>query len=90
MLENKQIFAITPTLAFFLTHKPKMANPSTQVPSNAITTEIIFAQEFSQVSYTLLEIPKSLESFMKENEDNGLRYPNKLEGTRDTLELISY
>lgn len=53
--------------------QPKMANPSTQVPSNAITTEIIFAQEFSQVSYTLLEIPKNLESFLKENQNNGLR-----------------
>ncbi|KFH65066.1 hypothetical protein MVEG_08547 [Podila verticillata NRRL 6337] len=51
-----------------------MANPSTQVPSNAITTEIIFAQEFSQVSYTLLEIPKSLESFLKENENNDLSF----------------
>ncbi|KAF9382543.1 Sister chromatid cohesion protein DCC1 [Podila verticillata] len=51
-----------------------MANPSTQVPSNAITTEIIFAQEFSQVSYTLLEIPKNLESFLKENQNNGLSF----------------
>ncbi|KAG0358470.1 Sister chromatid cohesion protein DCC1 [Podila minutissima] len=47
-----------------------MANPSTQVPSNAITTEIIFAEEFSQATYTLLEIPTSLESFLKENENN--------------------
>lgn len=70
-----------------------MANPSTQVPSNAITTEIIFAEEFSQVSYTLLEIPKNLESFLNENENNGLRYPyppNKLGGQEYNLDLISY
>ncbi|KAG0339139.1 Sister chromatid cohesion protein DCC1 [Podila horticola] len=47
-----------------------MANPSTQVPSNAITTEIIFTEDFSQATYTLLEIPTTLETFMKENENN--------------------
>ncbi|KAG0033109.1 hypothetical protein BGZ81_009324 [Podila clonocystis] len=51
-----------------------MANPSTQVPSNAITTEIIFTEEFSQASYTLLEIPTSLESFLKENENTQLSF----------------
>lgn len=59
-----------------------MANPSTQVPSNAITTEIIFTEDFSQATYTLLEIPTTLETFMKENENNPeLRYRHNVQGS---------
>ncbi|KAF9405242.1 hypothetical protein BGZ94_003676 [Podila epigama] len=45
-----------------------MANLSTQVPSNAITTEIIFSDDFSPSSYTLLEIPKELDEFLKQSD----------------------
>ncbi|KAF9187923.1 hypothetical protein BGZ51_000943 [Haplosporangium sp. Z 767] len=46
-----------------------MANPSTQPPSNATTTNILFARDFVQSSYTLLELPKSLESYIEDNVD---------------------
>ncbi|KAG0329835.1 hypothetical protein BGZ99_000064 [Dissophora globulifera] len=49
-----------------------MANPSTQAPSNATTTNIIFARDFVQSTYTLIEIPKSLQSYIDNNEENAL------------------
>ncbi|KAF9927233.1 hypothetical protein FBU30_003416 [Linnemannia zychae] len=50
-----------------------MANPSTQPPSNAITTNIIFSRDFTQSNYTLLEIPKDLEEYIKtQNDENPL------------------
>ncbi|ORZ21787.1 sister chromatid cohesion protein Dcc1 [Lobosporangium transversale] len=45
-----------------------MANPSTQPPSNATTTNIIFGRDFVQSSYALLEVPKSLENYIDEHE----------------------
>lgn len=47
-----------------------MANPSTQPPSNAATSDIVFAREFMQGTYTLLELPKSLEDYIKDAESN--------------------
>ncbi|KAF9151226.1 Sister chromatid cohesion protein DCC1 [Linnemannia schmuckeri] len=47
-----------------------MANPSTQPPSNATTTNIIFSRDFIQSTYTLLEIPKTLESYINAQDDN--------------------
>jgi len=47
-----------------------MANPSTQAPDNAITTDLFFARDFVQSSYTLLELPKSLEEYINNNSDN--------------------
>ncbi|KAF9172062.1 hypothetical protein BGX20_006440 [Mortierella sp. AD010] len=44
-----------------------MANPSTQVPSNATTTNIVFGRDFVQSSYTLLEVPKGLENYIDSN-----------------------
>ncbi|KAF9097223.1 Sister chromatid cohesion protein DCC1 [Mortierella sp. AD031] len=46
-----------------------MANPSTQPPSNATTTNIIFSRDFTQSTYTLLEIPKGLEEYINAQED---------------------
>ncbi|KAF9122375.1 Sister chromatid cohesion protein DCC1 [Mortierella sp. 14UC] len=46
-----------------------MANPSTQPPSNATTTNIIFSRDFAQSTYTLLEIPKALEKYIDLQED---------------------
>ncbi|KAF9909978.1 Sister chromatid cohesion protein DCC1 [Linnemannia zychae] len=46
-----------------------MANPSTQPPSNATTTNIIFSRDFTQSTYTLLEIPKELEKYIDSQED---------------------
>lgn len=51
-----------------------MANPSTQPPSNAETTDIIFPRDFVQSSYVLLEVPKSLQSYIDgAGEDGELR-----------------
>ncbi|GJJ68095.1 sister chromatid cohesion protein DCC1 [Entomortierella parvispora] len=47
-----------------------MANPSTQAPDNATTTDLFFARDFVQSSYTLLELPKSLEEYINNNSDN--------------------
>ncbi|KAF9566662.1 Sister chromatid cohesion protein DCC1 [Mortierella alpina] len=47
-----------------------MANPSTQPPSNAATTDIVFARDFMQGSYTLLELPKSLEDYIQRAESD--------------------
>ncbi|KAG0055235.1 hypothetical protein BGZ83_009290, partial [Gryganskiella cystojenkinii] len=47
-----------------------MANPSTQAPTNATTTNLLFARDFVQSSYTLLELPKSLEDYINANSDN--------------------
>ncbi|KAG0065473.1 hypothetical protein BGZ90_001766 [Linnemannia elongata] len=47
-----------------------MANPSTQPPSNATTTNIIFSHDFTQSTYTLLEIPKTLENYINTQDDN--------------------
>jgi hypothetical protein len=47
-----------------------MANPSTQPPSNATTTNIIFSRDFTQSTYTLLEIPKTLEKYINAQDDN--------------------
>jgi len=47
-----------------------MANPSTQPPSNAATTDIVFAREFMQGTYTLLELPKSLEDYIAKAESD--------------------
>ena len=56
-------------------HPLSMANPSTQPPSNATTTNIIFSHDFAQSTYTLLEIPKSLENYINAQDDNAtLRY----------------
>ncbi|KAI8603461.1 sister chromatid cohesion protein Dcc1 [Dissophora ornata] len=51
-----------------------MANPSTQPPCNARTTDIIFARDFVQSSYTLLEIPKSLEAYISGNGEGPLSF----------------
>ncbi|KAF9910090.1 hypothetical protein BX616_010945, partial [Lobosporangium transversale] len=51
-----------------LSPKDAMANPSTQPPSNATTTNIIFGRDFVQSSYALLEVPKSLENYIDEHE----------------------
>ncbi|KAG0371289.1 sister chromatid cohesion protein Dcc1 [Gamsiella multidivaricata] len=48
-----------------------MANPSTQAPRNATTTNVIFAHDFVQSSYKLLEIPKSLENYINSNGQDG-------------------
>jgi hypothetical protein len=51
-----------------------MANPSTQPPSNAKTTDIIFPRNFVQSSYVLLEVPKCLEGYIdRVGEDGELR-----------------
>ncbi|KAF8947038.1 Sister chromatid cohesion protein DCC1 [Haplosporangium gracile] len=47
-----------------------MANPATQPPSNATTTNIIFSHDFTQSTYTLLEIPKTLENYINAQDDN--------------------
>ncbi|KAG0006031.1 hypothetical protein BGZ79_010018 [Entomortierella chlamydospora] len=49
-----------------------MANPSTQAPSNATTTNIVFGRDFVQSSYTLLEVPKGLENYINNNEGDQL------------------
>ncbi|KAI1318685.1 Sister chromatid cohesion protein DCC1 [Mortierella claussenii] len=48
-----------------------MANPSTQPPSNATTTNVIFSRDFVQSSYTLLEVPKCLEKYLEDNGEDG-------------------
>ncbi|KAG0333606.1 hypothetical protein BG004_000761, partial [Podila humilis] len=45
-----------------------MASRASQLPSNSTTTEIIFADDFELQEYALLEIPKQLETFLKEND----------------------
>ncbi|KAF9580988.1 Sister chromatid cohesion protein DCC1 [Lunasporangiospora selenospora] len=47
-----------------------MANPSTQPPSNALTTDIVFSNDFVQSSYLLLEIPKDLDSLFPGSDDS--------------------
>ncbi|KAG0246073.1 Sister chromatid cohesion protein DCC1 [Mortierella sp. GBA43] len=49
-----------------------MSNPSTQPPSNARTTDVIFPRDFVQSSYMLLEVPKSLESYINNTSENGV------------------
>ncbi|KAG0205770.1 Sister chromatid cohesion protein DCC1 [Mortierella sp. GBA30] len=69
-----------------------MANPSTQPPSNATTTDIIFARDFVQSSYTLLELPKSLENYLLENENasNGAPLSFEVRGLeKDTAVLCT-
>ncbi|KAF9436083.1 hypothetical protein BGZ76_004867 [Entomortierella beljakovae] len=51
-----------------------MANPSTQPPSNAKTTNIIFGRDFVQSSYALLELHKDLEEFIKSSNDGQLSF----------------
>ncbi|KAF9207867.1 hypothetical protein BGZ49_010351 [Haplosporangium sp. Z 27] len=51
--------------------KKSMANPSTQPPSNARTTNIVFGKDFIQSSYSLLEVPKGLEDYINKNEEGG-------------------
>lgn len=49
-----------------------MANPSTQPPSNATTTDIIFPRDFVQSSFVLLEVPKCLESYVNSVGEDGV------------------
>ncbi|KAF9361910.1 Sister chromatid cohesion protein DCC1 [Mortierella sp. NVP85] len=66
-----------------------MANPSTQPPSNAKTTDIIFPRNFVQSSYVLLEVPKCLESYIdRVGEDGELSF--QVRGTeKDTAVLCT-
>ncbi|KAG0007089.1 hypothetical protein BGZ65_008904 [Modicella reniformis] len=49
-----------------------MANPSTQPPSNATTTDIIFARDFVPSSYMLLEVPKCLADYINGQSEDGI------------------